>query len=84
MKTISSKLAKAKKEDPNLNGREFLDQLKKENPTVSNKAFAFVAAREKCSYEQRRKTQLSKVINAIEKASKALSKDVNEVECSVI
>ena len=40
MKTISSKLAKAKKEDPNLNAMEFLDQLKKENPAISNKAFA--------------------------------------------
>ena len=40
VKTISSKLAKAKKEDPNLNAMEFLDQLKKENPAISNKAFA--------------------------------------------
>jgi hypothetical protein len=42
-----------------------------------------VAAREKCSYEQRRKLQLTAVLTAIEKASERLSKDVNEVKCSV-
>jgi len=34
-----------------LNIREFLEQLKKDNPAISNKAFAFVAAREKVNDE---------------------------------
>ena len=81
VKTISAKLAEAKKANAKVGVLELLEQLEKEHPAISKEAFACMAAL--ISDEKRRKSHLSAVINAIKKASKVLSKDVNEVECSI-
>ena len=84
MKTISAKLAEAKKANPNLNVKEFLEQLQKEDHSLSEGAFAAVAASVAAStFEKWRKKQLTAVLTAAKQASKRFSKDVNEVECYV-